>query len=74
MQLRGGVVPEAGTVEYCVSGTWKAVCDTNWDYREAFVVCRQLGFPATGKYACIIKVYNNNMICSKHITCKIINL
>ena len=42
-------MPKAGTVEYCVSGTWKAVCDTNWDYKEAFVVCRQLGFPATGR-------------------------
>ena len=48
VQLRGGLVPEAGTVEYCASGTWKAVCDNRWDHREAFVVCRQLGFPATG--------------------------
>ena len=50
VQLHGGVVPEAGTVEYCVSGTWKAVCDNSWYYKEAFVVCRQLGFPATGMY------------------------
>ena len=50
VQLRGGVVPEAGTVEYCVSGTWKALCDSSWNIRGAFVVCRQLGFPATGIY------------------------
>ena len=50
VQLRGGVVPEAGTVEYCVSGTWRAVCDSNWDYKDAFVVCRQLGLPATGMH------------------------
>ena len=49
VQLRGGIVPEAGTVEYCVSGTWKPVCDGyRWAYTNAFVVCRQLGFPATG--------------------------
>ena len=44
-------MPEAGTVDYCVNGAWKAVCDRNWDYKDAFVVCRQLGFPATGKHA-----------------------
>ena len=48
--MRGGVVPEAGTVEFCSGGTWKAVCDSNWDYKDAFVVCRELGLPATGKY------------------------
>ena len=48
VQLRGGVIPEAGTVEYCISGRWRAVCGNNWDYKDAFVVCRQLGFPATG--------------------------
>ena len=50
VRLRGGVVPQAGTVEYCVSGRWKAVCDNSWNIREAFVVCRQLEFPATGMY------------------------
>ena len=39
---------EAGTVEYCVSGKWRAICDHAIDYKDAFVVCRQLGFPATG--------------------------
>ena len=43
VQLRGGLVPEAGTVEYCASGTWKAVCDNRWDHREAFVVCLEKG-------------------------------
>ena len=48
VRLHGGIVPEAGTVEYCTGGTWKAVCDNSWDYKDSFVVCRQLGFPATG--------------------------
>ena len=62
-QLRGGIVPEAGTVEYCVSGTWKAVCDYRWDYRDAFVVCRQLGFPATGRdyISCDYIMYRYNL-------------
>ena len=46
-------MPEAGTVEFCSSGIWKAVCDSNWDYKDAFVVCRELGLPATGKHVVI---------------------
>ena len=48
VRLKESIVPEAGTVEYCVGGVWKAICDSIWDYKDAYVVCRQLGLPATG--------------------------
>ena len=32
----------------CYNGAWNSVCDSGWDYQETFVVCRQLGLPATG--------------------------
>ena len=37
-----------GIVENCRGGFWRAVCDMNWSYLNSFVVCRQLGLPATG--------------------------
>ena len=49
VRLVGGLIPTEGRVELCVNSRWSAVCDTNWNYQDAFVVCRQLGFPATGK-------------------------
>ena len=49
VQLTGGLIPEEGTVQVCVNGMWSSVCDSYWDYKDAFVVCRQLGYPATGE-------------------------
>ena len=49
VRLIGGLIPEEGTVQVCVSAVWSSVCHLSWYYKDAFVVCRQLGYPATGK-------------------------
>ena len=33
-----------GRVQVCLDGAWASVCYDKWDYRDAKVVCRQLGF------------------------------
>ena len=48
IRLYNGTSPEEGTVENCRGGIWRAVCDINWSYQNSFVVCRELGLPATG--------------------------
>ena len=48
VRLAGGLDPTEGRVEMCVQGRWSGVCHSNWNYQDVFVVCRQLGYPATG--------------------------
>ena len=57
VRLIGGLVPTEGTVQMCVGGRWRELCYSGWSYQEAFVVCRQLGLPATGEWV-IITHYN----------------
>ena len=50
IHLIGGLVPTEGIVQICVGGRWRELCYSGWGYQEAFVVCRQLGLPATSEH------------------------
>ena len=49
VRLVSGQSDLEGTVEVCVFGYWGTICGNSWDSRDAYVVCKQLGYPAIGK-------------------------
>lgn len=49
VKLVGGAGDYEGNVEILHLDRWGAVCDDEWDSREADVLCRQLGFNGSEK-------------------------
>ena len=49
IRLVNGTTPYEGRVEICYNGVWGSVCDSNWDYWDAAIVCLQMGFQGTSK-------------------------
>lgn len=48
IRLVEGSTELEGRVEICLNNMWSTVCDDGWENVDAGIVCRQLGYSATG--------------------------
>lgn len=44
VRLRGSTSPNIGRVEVYYAGIWGSIYSSNWDIKDATVVCKQLGY------------------------------
>ena len=48
VRLSGSSKTFLGRVEICLDLTWTTICDEHWDFKDAQVVCRELGYSPYG--------------------------
>ena len=56
IQLTNGGGDNDGRVEICTDGIWMTIDAKYWNYNNAKVVCRQLGYYDTCKYNIISSI------------------
>ena len=44
VRLMNGSTQYEGRVEVCMNKVWGSICNNGWDYIDASVICKQLGY------------------------------
>ena len=58
IRLTGSQSDRSGRIEVCFNRRWGTVANHYWDYPEAIVVCRELGFAESGNIVALLYILN----------------
>lgn len=46
-RLVDGNIEQEGRAEVCLKGVWTTICDWGWNYLDAHIMCRTLGYDSS---------------------------
>ena len=70
VRLVNGMTKREGRVELFNNGHWRSICGKTWNFTDAFVVCRQLGYKGVDTFSSQSQFGHGKNILRDYVNCE----